>query len=101
MEKQGIPLTIREPVRFHHSGMIENKPHFLHAALIRLADHFAHNAELGQSGNVAPMGDPFASPDWAWYLTHCDPEKAESGEIKEALSTQIEKISHLVRDIIS
>ena len=101
MEKQGVPLALREPVRFHHSGMLDEKPHLLHAAIIRLADHMAHNAGLGQSGNIAPMGDPFASAEWEWYLDHCGDVRRSEAEFRATLMAQMERISGLVREIIT
>jgi len=100
MEKQGIPLDIREAVRFHHSGMMDEKTHFLHAALVRLADHLAHAAGLGQSGNFAPLGDPFRSAEWAWYITHCDLTRPEERTLDGTVARQVERTALLVRDYI-
>jgi HD-like signal output (HDOD) protein len=100
MEKQGIPLPIREAVRFHHSGMMEEKTHFLHAAIVRLADHLAHAFGVGQSGNNAPLGDPFRSAEWEWYLTHCDLTRPEQRTLTATVVRQVEKTAVLVRDYI-
>jgi HD-like signal output (HDOD) protein len=100
MEKQDIPLPVREAVRFHHSGMMEEKTHFLHAALVRLADHLAHSAGLGQSGNYAPLGDPFRSAEWEWYITHCDLTRPEERSLRSTVTRQVEKTALLVRDYI-
>jgi HD-like signal output (HDOD) protein len=101
MERQGIPLMLREPVRFHHCLVREEKPHYLHAALIRLADQLAHEAGIGQSGNCAARGNPYASPEWEWYLTHCDVTGAAGERLKATMITQVERISGLVREIIT
>jgi len=100
MEKQGIPPAIREAVRCHHSGIMEEKSHFLHGAIVRLADHLAHTAGLGQSGNHAPLGDPFRSAEWEWYLTHCDLTRPEERTLKATVTRQVEKTALLVRDYI-
>jgi HD-like signal output (HDOD) protein len=100
MEKQGIPLAICEAVRFHHSGMLEEKASFFHGAIVRLADHLAHAGGLGQSGNCAPLGDPFASAEWEWYLSHCDLTRPEEKTLKSTVARQVEKTALLVRDYI-
>ena len=101
MEKQGIPLMLCEPVRFHHCPIREEKPHFLHAGLIRLADHLAHDARIGHSGNCAALGDPYASPEWQTYLTHCDVTGAAGARLKAEIGVQVHRISGLVREIIN
>lgn len=100
MERQGISPIICDAVRFHHSGMMDEKPQFLHGALVRLADHLAHTAHLGQSGNHAPLGDPFRSAEWEWYLTHCDITRPEERTLKSTVTRQVEKTALLVRDYI-
>jgi HD-like signal output (HDOD) protein len=100
MEKQGIPLTLREPVRFHHSGILEDKPHFHHAALIRLADHLVHDAKLGHSGNMTTLGDPYASPEWKWYRAQREPERGNEKAARASVARQIAKISCLMRETI-
>jgi len=99
MERQGIPLTLREPVRFHHSGIMEDKPFFQHATLIRLADRLVHAAELGQSGNH-PTDDPYASPEWEWYRAQREPERGDEKVARASVGRQIAKISCLVRETI-
>jgi HD-like signal output (HDOD) protein len=100
LERQGIPLTVREPVRFHHSGVLEDKAHFRHAALIRLADRLVLDFELGQSGNHAPAVDPFESDEWKWYVENCDLDAADQYALKPALIKQLAQTSDLVREII-
>jgi HD-like signal output (HDOD) protein len=99
MEKQGIPLTLREPVRFHHSGILEEKPYFQHAALIRLADRLVHAAGLGKSGNLL-QDDPYASPEWEWYRAQREPERGNEKAARASVARQIAKISCLVRETI-
>jgi hypothetical protein len=101
MEKQGIPLMLREPVRFHHCPMREEKPHYIHAALIRLADHLAHDAGIGHSGNCATLGSPYTSPEWELYLTRCDVTGAAGNRLKADMMMQVQRISGLVREIIA
>jgi HD-like signal output (HDOD) protein len=101
MEKQGIPLVVREPVRFHHSGMLEDQPHFVHAAVVRLADRLAHDARLGNSGNQAAMGDPFASAEWAWYRDYCGLARGRADKLQDAAVKQLAKTAHLVREVIT
>jgi hypothetical protein len=100
MERQEIPAPICEAVRFHHSGLMDEKNHFLHGAIVRLADHLAHACGVGQSGNLAPLGDPFRSAEWEWYLTHCDITRPEEKTLKATVMRQIEKTALLVRDYI-
>jgi HD-like signal output (HDOD) protein len=99
MERQGIPLILREPVRFHHSGIIEDKPYYLHAALIRLADRLVHASELGRSGNMF-QEDPYASPEWEWYRAQREPERGDEKIARASVARQIAKISCLVRETI-
>lgn len=101
MERQGIPLMLREPVRFHHCPMREEKKHFLHAGLIRLADHLAHDAGIGQSGNCTDLGSPYASPEWEWYVTHCDVTGAAAGRLRDTMNMQVQRIAGLVREVIN
>ena len=101
MEKQGIPLVVREAVRFHHSGMLEDQPHFVHAALVRLADRLAHDIPIGNSGNQAVMGDPFASVEWAWYRDYCGLAKGRADKLQNAVVKQVAKTAELVREVIT
>ena len=89
MEKQGIPLVVREAVRFHHSDMLEDQPHFVHAALIRLADRLAHDIHLGNSGNQALMGDPYASVEWAWYRDYCGMARGRADKLQASVAKQV------------
>jgi HD-like signal output (HDOD) protein len=100
LERQGIPLNVREAVRFHHSGSLEDKPHFQHAGLIRLADLLVHDLALGDSGSHAQPVDPFASDEWKWYLKTCRLEAAEDA-VRFSLTTQLAQTADLVREIIS
>ncbi len=99
MERQGIPMTLREPVRFHHSDIMEDKPFFQHATLIRLADRLVHAANLGQSGNH-PTDDPYESPEWEWYRAQREPERGDETAARASVGRQIAKISCLVRETI-
>jgi len=99
MERQGIPLTLREPVRFHHSGILEDRPYFHHAALIRLADKLVHAAGLGKSGN-ATAEDPYASLEWEWYRALREPDRGDEEIARASVARQIAKISCLVRETI-
>jgi HD-like signal output (HDOD) protein len=101
MEKQGIPLVVREAVRFHHSDMLEDRPHFVHAAVVRLADRLAHNVHLGDSGNQALMGDPFASVEWAWYRDYCGLAKGRADKLQQTVAKQVARTVHLVREVIT
>ena len=100
LEKQGIPLALCEPVRFHHGQVLDNKPHLKHALLIRLADLLILHHRLGQSGNYADPGDPFLSEEWRGYLTHCRPADGSGNDLKATLMEQATRISDLVRKII-
>jgi HD-like signal output (HDOD) protein len=100
LEKQGIPVALCEPVRFHHGPVFEDKPHLRNALLIRLADQLALHSQLGQSGNYADMGDPFDSEEWAAYLAHCQLDGDEAKALKENLIGQVSRICDLVRKII-
>ena len=100
LERQGISLTLREPVRFHHSGVREDKPHFRHAMLIRLADRLVRDAEIGQSGNQADIVDPFCSDDWKWFLEICQIPAGEEEALKQVLIKRLAQTSDLVREII-
>jgi HD-like signal output (HDOD) protein len=101
MEKQGIPLVVREAVRFHHSDMLEDQPHFVHAALVRLADRLAHDIHLGNSGNQALMGDPYASVEWAWYRDYCGMAKGRADKLQTAVAKQVARTAGLVREVIT
>jgi hypothetical protein len=100
LEKQGIPPTLCEPVRFHHGAVLENKPHLKHALLIRLADMLALHYRLGQSGNFVEPSDPFLSEEWHTYLGYCHTSDADGKELKQTLIDQVVRISDLVRKII-
>jgi HD-like signal output (HDOD) protein len=100
LERQGIPLTVREPVRFHHSGSLEEKLHFQHAAIIRLADLLVLDADLGDSGSHLDRQDPFASAEWKWYLETCRLEAAADAA-RFSMTTQLAQTADLVREIIS
>ena len=101
MEKQGIPLMLREPVRFHHGLMPADQRPFLHAMLIRLADHLAHDAGIGRSGNGAELGRPYASPEWEAYVTHCQMTGTAAAQLQAELEAQVQRIGALVREIIN
>jgi putative nucleotidyltransferase with HDIG domain len=98
LERQGIPLTVREPVRFHHNTERDEKSHLRHAALIRLADLLVLDAGLGDSGNHMPV-DPFASDEWKWYLETCRLESAVDA-VKFSITTHLAETADLVREII-
>ena len=100
LEKQGIPVALCEPVRFHHGPVFEDKPHLKHALLIRLADRLALHHHLGQSGNYAESGDPFLSDEWGGYLALCQLSEADGDDLKQNLTEQVTRICDLVRKII-
>jgi len=100
LEKQGIPLHLCEPVRFHHGDVFENKPHAKLALLIQLADLLALYYRLGQSGNYIEPTDPFQSEVWRAYLGHCRCSDTDGKELKGNLINQVARISDLVRKII-
>jgi len=100
LEKQGIPLALCEAVRFHHSGLTEQKPYARHALVVGLADLLARHYHLGRSGNESDTGDPFASPEWQAYLGHCHEGVVDGEDFKGALVERIAKISDLVRSLI-
>jgi putative nucleotidyltransferase with HDIG domain len=100
LEKQGIPLALCEPVRFHHGQAQEDKPHVKHALLIRLADLLTLHIQLGESGNHVETSDPFLSEEWKMYLGYCHLSDATGDDLKETLTERIERISDLVRRII-
>jgi HD-like signal output (HDOD) protein len=100
LEKQGIPGNLCEPVRFHHSFEIGDKPHLKHALLIRLADLLALYYRLGQSGNYMEPRDPFSTHEWTMYLELCHYSGAEGNDLKKTLIEQVARISDLVRKII-
>lgn len=100
MQKQGMPPTLCDPVRFHHSPQLENKPFLKHAVLIQLADLIALWFHLGQSGNQVYGPDPFLSDNWKWYLESCRVEEADEEEFKQLILKQIAKTTELVRHII-
>lgn len=101
MEKQGISLLLREAVRFHHSAVLEDQPHFVHAALIRLANRLAHDAQLGNSGNQALMGDPFASVEWAWYRDYCGLARGQADKLQDIMAKQVARTAIFVREVIA
>ncbi len=100
LEKQGIPLTLCEPVRFHHGEVFGDKPHHKHALLIRLADMLTLYCHLGQSGNCSDPGDPFATEEWSAYLKLCGLQEIEGNDLKQVLIDHSARISDLVRKII-
>ena len=100
LEKQGIPLTLCEPVRFHHGVEHGDKPHLKHALIIRLADMLALYYRLGQSGNYVEPQDPFASEEWIRYAALCRHADTERTDFKKNVIDQIARISDLVRKII-
>jgi HD-like signal output (HDOD) protein len=101
MEKQGISLLLRDAVRFHHSDTLDDRTHFVHAGIVRLADRLAHDAHLGNSGNQAQMGDPFASVEWAWYRDYCGLAKGNADKLQHAIAKQVSKTAGLVREVIT
>jgi len=100
LEKQGIPLALCEPVRFHHSVENGNKPHLKHALIIRLADQLTIYYRLGQSGNYLEPKDPFESEEWNMYVALCRHSEAEQNNFKRTVIEQVARISDLVRKII-
>jgi HD-like signal output (HDOD) protein len=100
LEKQGIPHSVCEAVRFHHGPVSEDKAHSRHALVIQLADLFARHYELGQSGNEAPTGDPFATAEWKNYVGQCHVGVVDGKDFKDALVERVAKISDLVRSLI-
>jgi HD-like signal output (HDOD) protein len=101
LEKQGMPATIYEPVRFHHSGQLEGGKHVTHAAIIRLADMLALHSHMGESGNAVEVGDPFITPEWAWYVKTCEMDEAEELALRESMTDQLAGISDLVHNMIA
>jgi HD-like signal output (HDOD) protein len=100
LEKQGIPFGLCEAVRFHHGDVTEDKPHSRHALIIQLADLLARHFELGQSGNEAATGDPFATREWQAYVGLCHMGVVDGRDFKDAMVERVAKISDLVRSII-
>jgi HD-like signal output (HDOD) protein len=100
LEKQGIPLTLCEPVRFHHGDVYGNKAHQKHALLIRLADLLTHYCRLGQSGNCTEPTDPFETDEWKAYLLLCGLKESGGVSLKQTMINHMERISDLVRKII-
>ena len=100
LEKQGIPLTLCEPVRFHHNLEYGDKPHLKHALLIRLADLLTLYYRLGQSGNYVDPQDPFASEEWRLYLTLCRQAESDEPNFRQTIVDQVARISDLVHKII-
>ena len=100
LERQGIPLTVQEPIRFHHNNTLEEKSPFRHAALIRLADLLVLDAGLGDSGSHMEPADPFASDEWMWYLKTCRLESAADA-VKLSMITHLGETADLVREIIA
>jgi HD-like signal output (HDOD) protein len=101
LERQAIPVSIYEPIRFHHCLELEERPHFNHARLIKLADHLILYFLLGQSGNHAELGDPFESREWKWYLDQSRHLDADGAVVKDIVIEQVANISDLVRKIIT
>jgi len=100
LEKQGIPLTLCEPVRFHHGDVFGDKPHLKHALLIKLADLLTLHYKLGQSGNYADPGDPFESEEWWTYLRHCEISELDGKVLRTTLIEHAARTSDLVRKIL-
>jgi putative nucleotidyltransferase with HDIG domain len=100
LEKQGIPLTLCEAVRFHHAQVFEDKPHTRHALLIRLADLLTRRYALGHSGNCADVGDPFTSEEWIWFVSQSVTLTADGKDLQEKVTAKIAGISDLVRNIL-
>jgi len=100
LDKQGIPLTLCEPVRFHHGDVMGDKPHLKHALLIKLADLLILHCQLGQSGNYAEPADPFASEEWTTYLAHCELSEIPGEALKRKLIDHLTRTSDLVRKIL-
>lgn len=101
LEKQGIPLALREPIRFHHGWALGLQSHSKNALLIRLADRLTLYFRLGQSGNHADLSDPFASDEWNWYLENSRHSDAAGTQIQETVLEQVSRVSDLVRNIIT
>jgi HD-like signal output (HDOD) protein len=100
LEKQGIPLTLCEPVRFHHSEVFGDKPHLKYALLIKLADLLTLHYQLGQSGNYAEPSDPFMSDEWKAYLGFCQLSENDGKALKKTLVEHAARTSDLVRKIL-
>jgi len=101
LEKQGIPSTLCEPVRFHHALALENESPLKHALLIRLADLLILYFQLGKSGNHVEISDPFLTEEWQWYLENSGHAEADGNDLKETVMEQVSRISDLVRKIIT
>jgi HD-like signal output (HDOD) protein len=100
LEKQGMPASIYEPVRFHHFPEVEDKPHSRHALLIRLADLITLHVKLGRSGNCTESPDPFRSREWKAYLALCPHADEDGNGLKELLIGKVGRICDLVHKII-
>ena len=100
LEKQGIPLILCEPVRFHHGDVFGNKPHLKNALMIKLADLLTLHYKLGQSGNYAEPGDPFESDEWKAYLQHCQVSELDGKALKQNLVDHAARTADLVRKIL-
>jgi HD-like signal output (HDOD) protein len=100
LEKQGMPASVYEAVRFHHFLVHEDKPHCRHALLIRLADLIAIHVKLGHSGNCSESPDPFLSEEWKAYLALCPHSDVDGNGLKELLIGKVGRISDLVHKII-
>jgi putative nucleotidyltransferase with HDIG domain len=98
LEKQGIPLALREPVRFHHGVTQEDKPHIKHALLIKMADLLTLYYRLGESGNYLELEDPFFSEEWNAYLKLCSTPPGT--DLREVLIDRVARVSDLVHKII-
>ncbi len=101
LEKQGIPLALREPIRFHHGSALGLQNHSKNALLIRLADLLTLHFRLGQSGNHADPGNPFLSDEWNWYLENSRHADAAGTAIQEIVLEKVSRVTDLVRNIIT
>jgi HD-like signal output (HDOD) protein len=100
LEKQSIPLALRDPIRFHHASVLPES-HFKNALLIRLADRLTLHFNLGQSGNHADLSDPFLSDEWNWYLENSRHADAAGTAIQETVLEKVSRVTDLVRNIIT
>jgi len=101
LEKQGIPLSLREPIRFHHGLALGLEIHSKNALLIRLADRLTLYFRLGQSGNHTDLSDPFVSDEWKWYLENSRHADAAGTAIQETVLEKVSRVADLVRNIIT
>lgn len=71
LQQQGLPASIFEPVRLHHSWQVDSEQG-IHACVIALANQFAHSLQLGQSGSTYPQPmNPYQSNEWNFYAERC------------------------------